>query len=115
MAAVKTTGAEFNNFYTDDEFWAGAWHDDTLVFVDGVELADLDDLPPAAKVVIDTGVVIHQDAFGNEKSTEDLLKFFRRWKKNAKTETFVVTVNKTANIKQIKVDIAAIEGVQSVK
>lgn len=88
--AVKTTGAEFKRFYNDPEFWPeGAWHDDDLVLVDGVEQDDIDvdKIADAAKVTIQAGVVLMSES-DDEGVAFDA--YFRRWRKSQTTRTIVV-------------------------
>lgn len=83
---VKTTGAEFWKFYEDEEFWPnGAWHDDTLLMVDGEEVTDYDkeNIPMNSKVTLDGGIVFLGDSDDEGLSFES---HFRKWKK---TQTHV--------------------------
>lgn len=89
--SAKTTGIEFKRFYNDPAFWPdGAYHDDDVVIVDGVEHEDLDldKIPDNAKVVIECGVVFFP---GGEMVAFDT--YFRRWKKAQTTRTIVVEVD----------------------
>ena len=80
---VKTTGAEWNKFYSDPEYWgSGQWHDDCVIRINGIETEDdyADTLPDTAKVEIDDGYVYLSDGFDNPGPA--LETYFRRWKKN---------------------------------
>lgn len=78
---TKTTGAEFWRFYNDKDYWPeGAWHDDTLILVNGKEVDDYtrENIPDDAQLVIDGGVV-----YLDEHGTSDtgFESFFRKWRK----------------------------------
>ena len=116
MANIRTTGEEFNRFYKDDEFWgSGVWHDDVVLSVDGRQVEDFDNLPPAAKVIIESGVVVFPN---NDDKTEDFLKFFRQWRKAQKdlkegvfTVVFDTTVVKSPDMKKILAGLAGVKKV----
>lgn len=76
-STVKTTGAIWNLFYADKTAWPeGAYHDDTLVAVNGKEDpdADLDALPLDAQIEIKCGYVVFPD-----RSDADLGEHFLKW------------------------------------
>jgi len=76
---MKTTGAEWNRFYKDQELWAGdIYHDDVLIHVGGVEVEDYDDLPDNSVVEIKSGYVV---LGGDTEKDPSLETYFRRWKK----------------------------------
>lgn len=92
---VKTTGAEFKRYYNDPVFWPeGAWRDDDVILVDGVEQEDIDvdKIPDAAKVTIEAGVVFKSvsDDEGVNMGTH-----FRRWLKAQTLRTVLVEVDST--------------------
>ena len=83
---VKTTGAEWNKFYNDPEYWGdGHWHDDVVIRIDGVEVEDdyADMLPDTAKVEIDGGYVYLSE--GIDEPGPAMETYFRRWKKSQTT------------------------------
>lgn len=118
MANIRTTGEEFNRFYQDDEYWGGGvyFHDDVVIHVDGEERTlGFDNLPPEAKVIIETGFVIFPN---DDDSTEDFLKFFRRWRKKQKsikegvfTVVFDTSVIKAADMKMVLAGLAGVKKV----
>lgn len=78
---AKTSGAEFKQFYNDKAFWPeDAWHEDSVILVDGKPHEDLSDnqIADSAKVVIDSGHVFfsREDSAGVSMAT-----FFNRWRK----------------------------------
>lgn len=90
---VKTSGAEFKRFYNDATFWPeGAWHDDDVILVDGVEQEDIDveKIPETAKVTIEAGVVFMSDS---DDRGVGLDTHFRRWHKAQTTRQIVVEVD----------------------
>jgi hypothetical protein len=81
---VKTTGAEWNKFYSDQDIWGnGQWHDDVVIRVDGANVEDYETLPDTAKVEIDGGYVFLSD--GMDKEGPSMETYFRQWKKNQTT------------------------------
>jgi hypothetical protein len=91
---TKTTGAEWNAFYADDAYWPdGAWHDDEELTINGTVQgldADLNNLPAAADVVINGGVV-YMDAEASEDAIS-LETHFKRWRKATNTVLLVCAV-----------------------
>ena len=93
---TKTTGAEWSAFYADKSAWPdGAWHEDQIVTVEGVEVDNLDfdesKLSPIAKVTVSGGVV-----FLNEESTNGptLEAYFKSWRKKQTTVFMTVEVSR---------------------
>lgn len=79
--AIKTTGAEFWRFYNDEKALPeGAWHEDTVVKVDGEVVEDYtrELLADSALVVIDGGV-IYMDELGDRSVAFE--SHFRKWRK----------------------------------
>ena len=80
--AVKTTGAEWKRFYSDETIWPpGAYHEDDEIVVDGTLWNfgdDLMEVSDSAILSISGGTIYlgEHDAFG--QSTEAC---FRRWRK----------------------------------
>lgn len=93
--SVKTTGIEFKQFYNDPKFWPeGAWHDDELITIDGVEAGcdvDLSKVEDGAKLVIEGGAVLTKD----NDQVNSLEGYFKKWRKEQSTVTMVVTVDKS--------------------
>lgn len=92
---VRTNGAEFKCFYTDNNpaFWpVGAFHDDTEITVDGQEATsdvDLSTIPDNAVVSITAGIVVMP---GNHEPVPFELHF-KRWRKAQQTRTILVRVD----------------------
>jgi hypothetical protein len=91
---IKTTGAEWKRFYTDDTYWPdGAWWDDGEVRINGEEAdseVSLSEIPDDCVITVDGGVVIRPDN-DDDISIEE---YFNLWKKQQTTVTFVVDVPK---------------------
>lgn len=107
--AIKTTGAEFWRFYNDDKFWpAGAWHDDTVMTVNGEVVDDYtrETIPDNAQVVVDGGVIF-LDEDGDRYVNFD--NHFRKWRKAQDTVSIVVECS-TAAADAVKAAIKAAGG-----
>lgn len=81
---TKTTGAEWKRYYSDLSAWPdGAYHDDQLIVVDGVDSCefdiDLSTVADSAQITIECGMY-----FSSEKDAEgrSLEAHFRRWRKS---------------------------------
>jgi hypothetical protein len=88
---VKTNGAEFRRYYADPAFWPdGAYHDDAIVCVNGVEEVDFDAdaIPDAAVVSIEGGGVFGFAA--NDGDPPSMEAHFKRWRKTQTTAVFTV-------------------------
>lgn len=110
---MKTTGALWKEFYNDEAFWEGYYHDDTLILFDDVEVEEYEDPSPDAVVKIESGYVYKTD---DSFTSHDLSleTFFKRWKKKQTTRTMVVTVDKDDFAKVFET-ISNIPGVKKVK
>lgn len=87
---VKTIGAEFKRFYSDDSIWlTGMYHEDEEVTINGDQCIDFDykNTPDDAVVTVSGGVVCGPQFDENEPSLET---FFKRWRKAQTTASFVV-------------------------
>ena len=107
--AIKMTGAEFWHFYNDDTFWPeGAWHDDTVVRVNGETVDDYtsESMPGNAPVVIEGGVIF-LEADGDKNVTFE--SHFRKWRKAQDTVSFVVECP-TAMVDAVRAAIKAAGG-----
>ena len=88
--AVRTTGAEWNKFYSDISAWPkGAWHDDEEILVNGSPHDpdnDLGSIDPSASITVSGGTVylLPED---NDGPALDL--YFKRWRK-AQTTVYIV-------------------------
>ena len=98
---VKTTGAEFKRFYQDDRYWPDAlstYHDDTLFHVNGEPLADgkaIDDAQGTDSISIEYGFVMNSP-FHKAGAMPTLESYFRRWKKEQTTVSFVVECDRSS-------------------
>lgn len=110
---MKTTGALWKEFYNDEAFWEGYYHDDTLILFDDVEVEEYEDPSPDAVVKIESGYVYKTDDFFTSHDLS-LETFFKRWKKKQTTRTMVVTVDKDDFAKVFET-ISNIPGVKKVK
>jgi hypothetical protein len=111
---MKTTGALWKEFYNDEAFWEGYYHDDTLIFFDDVEVEEYEDLLPGSVVRIESGYVYKNDGDSFTSHDLSLETFFKRWKKKQTTRTMVVTVDKDDFAKVFET-ISNIPGVKKVK
>lgn len=84
--AVKTTGAEWKRFYSDETIWPpGAYHEDEEILIDGAIIdfgRDLMDVSDSAIISISGGVVCFNDNYHYGPSLES---YFRRWRKKQNT------------------------------
>ncbi|UJP30270.1 hypothetical protein [Klebsiella phage Kpn6N] len=110
---MKTTGALWKEFYNDEAFWEGHYHDDTLILFDDVEVEEYEDPSPDAVVKIESGYVYKTDDFFTSHDLS-LETFFKRWKKKQTARTMVVTVDKD-NFDEVFETISNIPGVKKVK
>ena len=110
---MKTTGALCKEFYNDEAFWEGYYHDDTLILFDDVEVEEYEDPSPDAVVKIESGYVYKTDDFFTSHDLS-LATFFKRWKKKQTARTIVVTVDKD-NFDEVFETISNIPGVKKVK
>lgn len=77
---IKTTGAEWNKFYSDPKYWGNdTWHDDTVITVEGVVVEEYEKLENTAKVTIEGGYVVI-DGNGPDEKSPSMETYFRRWK-----------------------------------
>lgn len=111
---MKTTGALWKEFYNDEAFWEGYYHDDTLIFFDDVEVEEYEDPLPGSVVRIESGYVYKNDGDSFTSHDLSLETFFKRWKKKQTTRTIVVTVDKDDFAKVFET-ISNIPGVKKVK
>lgn len=92
---VKCSGAEWNAFYNDAEFWPpNAWFDDAELTINGVlddGMGSIDHVHASDVIKITGGVF-----FLNDRSTDgvSLETHFKRWKKCQSTTIFVVEIPK---------------------
>lgn len=111
--AVTTSGAEFKRFYRDPAYWpedgGDTWHEDVVFSVDGKQISDeynMSDVPDAAKVSIDGGLVFSPKFNNNEPSFET---YFKRWRKAQTTQILMIEADQK-NIEAIKAAIKAAGG-----
>ena len=107
--AVKTTGAEFKRFYEDPVFWPeDTWHEDTVITVDDNECEDIEveAINDSSIVVIEGGVLMGPQW---EHEGPSLETYFKRWRKQQTTSTFLVQCD-NAKLDAIKAAIKAAGG-----
>ena len=112
--ATKTTGVEFKRFYSDIKYWpekGDTYHEDVAYKVNGQDLPDDQDPGNVAdgdEVTIEGGIVMNSPLYkeGSEPSVE---AYFKRWKKEQTTTTFVVECDLT-KIESIQAAINAAGG-----
>lgn len=94
---VKTTGAEFKKFYGDNSLWPkGTYHDDAILFVDGVEQEDgidTETLSDEATVYIEGGYLVGPQWENNEGPSLEI--YFKRWRKAQSTTLLSVECDKS--------------------
>lgn len=118
--SVKTTGAEFKQYYHDDQYWEKeSWHDDHAIKVNGEYTEDIcdDDIPDDAEVVIESGTVyipVVTKGPGYAEDEVSLVKHFKNWRKQQKYTTLIVTVEKE-HLDAVTSQIKTLPGVNSVK
>ena len=110
---MKVNGALWKEFYNDEDYWQGRYHDDTVIMFDGIEQDEYDSPSDDAVVEIKLGYVHLENATRMDRSLQ-LSTFFSRWKKYRHTEVLVVTVNKDYS-KSVMADIKQLEGVLEVR
>ncbi len=94
---VKLSGAEWNSFYSNREFWPNddtTWHDDEIITINGHEIDldfDLTSVPNTAKMTISGGVVHLNDA--EHEKCPSLELYFKQWRKKQTVAMLVVEVS----------------------
>lgn len=94
---TKTTGAEFKQFYSSEEYWPRdvCWHEDEIVVIDGEECdsdVDYSKVRDSSVVSIDGGVVYktpHIEVCSFEA-------YFKKWRKQQNTVIAVIEFDKTS-------------------
>lgn len=100
---IKTTGAQFKAFYSDENFWPeGAYYEYETVVVDGKVNGedisiDYEDIADEAVVKVIGGAVFSED--GSDIAT--FKKFFNDWLKKQESEIILVQVSK-AELENLK-------------
>lgn len=108
---TKATGAEWTAFYASKDAWPdGAWHEDQIITVDGVEVdnSEFDEskLSPTAKLTVSGGIV-----FLNADATDgpSLEAHFKSWRKKQNTVFMMVEASR-ADAKKVQAAITAAGG-----
>jgi hypothetical protein len=95
--SIKMTGAEWNRFYADKTVWKeGAYHDDSYITVDGVDVDD-DDTINLEKLADDAVVVINCGQYYESEKVRDpvdLLPVIRAWQDSQEFEVVSVQIRK---------------------
>lgn len=108
---MKVKGALWKQFYSDEDYWKGRYHDDVLIRFDRVIQDEYDNPEDDAEVDVESGYVYLQD---EEDNGVPLSKFFKQWEKMQSTTTLVVIVDKDY-LESAKAEIKQLEGVKGVK
>lgn len=87
---VKCTGAEWDEFYKDPEFWPKDWyHEDESFNINGKYTEEAPEgLNPTDKVEILSGIVYPAGGMGVD--SVELTSHYTRWKKARKDSTLVI-------------------------
>lgn len=90
---MKTTGAEWKRFYTDESIWAeGVWHEDEQIEINGKPRDDegsLDDVSDSDIILLMGGVLVTESA----NTYPSLETVFKKWRKSQSITTFAVEVD----------------------
>lgn len=103
---VKTNGMEFKAFFKDKTFWpVGAYHEDEVIFIDGIEAGDADflDIPDNSVVEISGGVVFKTE--DDSLSDVSLESYFKTWLKKQKKRHIIVEVD-ASKVHEVKKDLS---------
>lgn len=112
---MKVQGALWKQFYNDEEYWKGHYHDDVLITFDGVEQEDYDNPADDAVVKVESGYVYKDgDDFHTSVRDVSLASFYRKWHKAQSTTIIVVTVDKDY-AESVRDEIDRLDGVKAVK
>jgi len=119
--AVKMTGAEWKEFYTDDDVWGGGWHEELMLRINGVPYAedgdeywtsldgiDLEKIEDNAAVTL-VGGTLCRDGDDDDRAVKSLLNEFRAWRKASGTITLAVAVP-TEKLEDVKAAIYSAGG-----
>ena len=91
---VKMNGADFKNFYNDEEYWGKKIHDDQVFTVNGKVDDDFDPEAVVASDIIEIeGGSVFNPNQGIESSNITLEDFYTAWKDDQLTSTVVVNVD----------------------
>ena len=105
---ITLTGAEFKAFYADPAIWpTDAYHDDTVVHVNGIQddgTLDLAEIADDAMVAVEDGGVIIYPAPAGGEDVKDFYAVLKKWLKARTTTTLLVTVDKQ-NLEAVKTAI----------
>lgn len=92
---MKIRGREWIDFYNDPKVWPdGAWHESGIL-VNGRDSVDVDlsgDIRPTDEIEILDGAIYYGDGEGSR--SEDIIRRFRRWKKERREPCFMVIIEK---------------------
>ncbi len=112
---MKVQGALWKQFYNDEDYWKGHYHDDTLITFNGVEQEDYDDPADDAVVKVESGYVYKDgDDFHTTAREVTLVSFYRQWYKKQSTTVIVVTVDKDYE-QSVREEIDRLDGVKGIK
>lgn len=109
---MKVQGALWKQFYNDDEYWKGHYHDDGLIKFDGIEQQDYLNPADDAVVEVESGYVFKKG--GDFRTSVSLECFYREWEKSQRTAVIVVTVDKDYE-ESVRDEIDRLDGVRGIK
>lgn len=105
---IKTSGAMFKRFYSDNSAWPDdSWHEDEELLVNGEARGDgsFDDIPDDATIVLSGGTV-----FGLPNGTETSMELhLKRWLKRQTATVILVECDQSA-VDQVKAAVKAAGG-----
>lgn len=95
---VKAIALELKRFFEDTKYWAEeTYHDDTVFKLNGAPMPEEMD-PSSAQdgdiITIENGYVVHSPLYADTQ-TPTLADYFKRWKREQTTISFVVTCDKS--------------------
>lgn len=91
--SIKCSGAEFIQFFNDEEYWGTNWVDDDYVTKNKEEYDTSfgsENIVATDAICIESGVVYTQ----SNVEVSSYVSFFRKWKQKQTHETLIVSVPK---------------------
>jgi hypothetical protein len=95
---VKSSVAEFKQFYNNLAFWPpGSYHDDVIFSVNGIAVDDADfnieNFSDSDAIVVEGGDVYLSNGNGFFRLSDSVENHFKKWKKQQVTVLMVIEVN----------------------
>ena len=91
---MKTSGAEWKQFITDDPYWDDMWIEHWSLLIDGIEYTEESDLN-LSEDIADTAIIqINSGEVVGERTEQvfTLKSFFKKWKTKQTTKKFIVEI-----------------------